>query len=94
MDQVTKRAKIEKSFKHIFSGDFAFVCILGKPLWNISTKFAIFDSFFLKHYFSSSLLAFLEGGNVHTHTFSGFSLLRPYKFTDNQENLHGNKYTS
>ena len=32
LDQVTKRAKIEKSFKHIFSGDFAFVCMRGKPL--------------------------------------------------------------
>ena len=32
LDRVTKRAKIEKSFKHIFSGDFAFECIRGKPV--------------------------------------------------------------
>ena len=93
-DQDIKRAKIEKSFKHIFSGDFAFVCIRGKSVWNVSTKFAIFDSFFRKHDFSSSLQAFLEGGNVHTHTFSGFSLLPPYAFMDHLENYHDNKYTS
>ena len=32
LDQVTKMAKIEKSFKHIFSSDFAFSCIRGKPV--------------------------------------------------------------
>ena len=43
LDQVTKRLKIQKSFKHVFSGDFAFLYVRGKPALNISTKFAIFD---------------------------------------------------
>ena len=43
LDQVTKRLEIQKSFKHVFSDDFAFLYIRGKPALNISTKFAIFD---------------------------------------------------
>ena len=94
LDQVTKRLKIQKSFEHVFSGDFAFLYIRGKPTLDISTKFAVFDQFFLKHDFSSSFLAFLERENMHTCTFSGLFLLRPCAFTDHYENLHGNKYTS
>ena len=94
LDQVTKRLKIQKFFKHVFSGDLAFLYIHGMPALNISTKFAIFDQFFLKHDFSSSFLAFLERESMHTRTFSGLSLLRPFSFTDHHENLHGNKYTS
>ena len=63
-------------------------------IYLVSTKLAIFDYFFLKQDFYSSLPAFLEGKNVPTHTFSGFSLLRPSALTDQHKNVNGNKYTS
>ena len=43
LDQVTKWLKIQKSFKHVFNGDFAFLHVHGKSALNTSTKFAIFD---------------------------------------------------
>ena len=35
LDQVTKRLKIQKSFKHVFSGDFAFLYARGKCFYKI-----------------------------------------------------------